>query len=195
MTTSRQKILTYLKKTRFASAHEIGRALKLSAPNVRHHLSILCADGRVEAASVRGGAKRGRPEKLYSLSPAALGDNLPALTLALLAENPNPKVIGARMARSLGLVETASTGVMAKRLAALVEKLNELHYQARWEAGAQGPRLLFGRCPYARVIEGHPEICKMDEAMLGTALARPIEAARRNEPPSQGSCPLLFKIG
>ncbi|NOH03540.1 MAG: hypothetical protein HND47_17050 [Chloroflexi bacterium] len=75
------------------------------------------------------------------------------------------------------------------------KKLNDLHYQARWEAGAQGPRLLFGRCPYARVIEGHPEICKMDEAMLEAALARPIEAARRNEPPGKGLCPLLFRIG
>ncbi|NOH03541.1 MAG: ArsR family transcriptional regulator [Chloroflexi bacterium] len=89
--TSRQKILTYLKKTRSASAREIARALKLSAPNVRHHLSILCSDGRVEPTSVRGGAKRGRPEKLYSLSQAALGDNLPALTLALLEEKTNAK--------------------------------------------------------------------------------------------------------
>ncbi len=48
MITARQKVLAHLKKTRAASAREIARALNMSAPNVRHHLSVLCSDGRVE---------------------------------------------------------------------------------------------------------------------------------------------------
>ncbi len=48
--TTRQRILSHLKKTRAASAREIARALNLSAPNVRHHLGVLASDGRVEAA-------------------------------------------------------------------------------------------------------------------------------------------------
>ena len=52
MLTARQKVLAHLKKTRSASAREIARALKMSAPNVRHHLSVLCSDGRVEFVSV-----------------------------------------------------------------------------------------------------------------------------------------------
>ena len=86
MTASRQKILTHLKKTRSASAREIARALKLSAPNVRHHLSVLCSDGRVELTALNNREGRGRPEKVYSLSEAALGDNLSALAEAVLAE-------------------------------------------------------------------------------------------------------------
>ena len=41
MITARQKVLAHLKKTRAASAREIARALNMSAPNVRHHLSVL----------------------------------------------------------------------------------------------------------------------------------------------------------
>jgi predicted ArsR family transcriptional regulator len=59
---------------------------------------------------------------------------------------------------------------ISKRLAMLVEKLNERHYQSRWEAGAEGPRVIFGRCPYAAVIEGHPELCRMDAEVLVRAL-------------------------
>ena len=86
MLTARQKVLAYLKKTRAASAREIARALKMSAPNVRHHLSVLRSDGRVEFAALNNREGRGRPEKLFSLSQAALGDNLSALANALLTE-------------------------------------------------------------------------------------------------------------
>lgn len=194
MTTSRQKILAHLKKTRSASAREVARALKLSAPNVRHHLSVLCSDGRVEMTAVHNREGRGRPEKVYSLSEAALGDNLSALAEAVLTVAGS--TLSMEAVAHLVLDENLFAGQsMNKRLALLVEKLNEMHYQARWEAGAGGPRVLFGRCPYARVIEGHPEICTMDAALLQNALARPVSALKKNETPVKGLCPFIFQIG
>lgn len=193
MLTSRQKILTHLKKTRFASAREIARALKLSAPNVRHHLSILCSDGRVEMTSTHNREGRGRPEKVYSLSQAVLGDNLSALADAVLSEAGTTLNMEA-VARQI-LDANQFTGLsMNRRLALLVEKLNEMHYQARWEAGAGGPRVLFGRCPYAQVIEGHPELCTMDTAILKNALTRDVSQARKNEVSTKGMCPFVFQI-
>ena len=194
MTTSRQKILTHLKKTRSASAREIARALKLSAPNVRYHLSVLCSDGRVEMTAIHNREGRGRPEKVYSLSEAALGDNLSALAEAILIVAGSTLKMEA--VASLILDESQFAGQsMNKRLALLVEKLNEMHYQARWEAGAGGPRVLFGRCPYARVIEAHPEICTMDVALLQKTLARPVSALKKNETKVKGMCPFIFQIG
>lgn len=163
--TTRQRILNHLKKTRSASAREIARALNLSAPNVRHHLGVLSADGRVESAAFPKREQRGRPEKSYSLSQAALGDNLSALTEALLAE-AGSKVDWEAVARRLVGAADVSQLPAAARLRALVEKLNGMHYQSRWEAGADGPRVLFGRCPYAAVIERHPELCQMDVQVL-----------------------------
>lgn len=193
MTTSRQKVLNHLKKTRSASAREIARALKMSAPNVRHHLSILCADGRVEMTESRPGDGRGRPEKLFSLAQSALGDNLSVLADALLDERFDPERIGSHIAISQGLKGIESQP-MTKRLAVLVEKLNGMHYQARWEAGAEGPRILFGRCPYSKVIENHPELCTMDEALLKTAMTRVVHPVRRSGL-KPGMCPFLFEIG
>ena len=84
VTNSRHKVLAYLTRTRTASVREISRALKMSAANVRHHLRVLVSDGRLELASVREREGRGRPEKMYSLPHAVLGDNLSALADTLL---------------------------------------------------------------------------------------------------------------
>ncbi len=75
----------------------------------------------------------------------------------------------------------------AARLRVLVEKLNGMHYQSRWEAGADGPRVLFGRCPYAAVIEGHPELCQMDVRVLENFLGREVRQLAKVEK-TQGMC-------
>jgi predicted ArsR family transcriptional regulator len=193
MITVRQKVLAHLKKTRAASAREIARALNMSAPNVRHHLSVLCSDGRVEFTSVNNREGRGRPEKMYSLSQSALGDNLSALTNALLTEAGSGLNVEALASRILNSSQFANLPV-AKRLVLLIEKLDEMHYQARWEAGAEGPRVIFGRCPYAKVIDGHPELCKMDTVLLGNSLGRSIVRLQKNEAGARGTCPFLFQV-
>ena len=165
MTTARQKVLTYLTKNRTASAREISRSLKMSEATVRHHLRVMVADGRLEIESVRGLGGRGRPEKVYSLPRAVLGDNLSALSDALLVEAGSRVRMEALAKRLAGGMNFTSQPT-AKRLNLLVEKLNQMNYHARWEAGAGGPRILFGHCPYAMVIRNHPELCAMDAAML-----------------------------
>jgi len=193
VTTVRQKVLAHLKKTRTASAREIARALKMSAPNVRHHLSVLCSDGRVDFVSVNNREGRGRPEKMYSLSEAALGDNLPALTNALLTE-AGPKLNVEPLAnRILDAGQFASLPI-TKRLSLLVEKLNEMHYPTHWEAGSEGPRIIFGRCPYAKVIAGHSEICKMDAMVLSAALGRAVIPSPKNDSSGRGACPFVFQV-
>jgi predicted ArsR family transcriptional regulator len=194
MITVRQKVLAYVKKIRAVSAREIARALKMSAPNVRHHLSVLCSDGRVEVVAVNNRKGRGRPEKLYSLSQAAMGDNLSALADALLAEAGSRIKLDSLAGRILDPEQFAGLPV-TKRLVRLVEKLNEMHYAARWEAGADGPRLIFGHCPFANIIESHPALCKMDTAMLELSLARPIVLFPKHEGSGIGLCPFVFRVG
>jgi predicted ArsR family transcriptional regulator len=165
MITARQKVLTYLTKTRTASAREIGRGLKMSPATVRHHLRVLVAEGRLEISFERGREGRGRPEKVYSLPRAALGDNLSALGDAVLAEAGASVQMEALAKRLAGNASFADHPI-AKRLNLTVEQLNKMNYHARWEAGPQGPRLIFGHCPYAAIIGKHPELCKMDEALI-----------------------------
>lgn len=190
VTTVRRKILAYMTKYRTSSAREISRGLKMSAATVRHHLRILLSDGRLESASVRVRAARGRPEKVYSIPLAALGDNLSALSEALLAETGRTVGIEALAKRLAGESDFASQPI-ARRLNLVVEKLNQMNYHARWEAGSDGPRAIFGHCPYAAIVARHPELCKMDalllEKMMG-ASAEPLTTIR------EGSSSCVFAM-
>jgi predicted ArsR family transcriptional regulator len=192
MVTARQKVLAYLTKNRIASAREISRALKMSAATVRHHLRVMVADGRLELSFVRGREGRGRPEKVYSLPSAALGHNLSALLDAILAESG----ISIRMealAERLAAGANFTNQPISKRLSLAVETLNEMNYHSRWEAGPQGPRLIFGHCPYAAIIGKHPELCRMDEhlihELMGDSATQTFKIGR------DGSAMCVFALG
>jgi predicted ArsR family transcriptional regulator len=192
MVTARQKVLTYFSKTRTASAREISRSLKMSSATVRHHLRVLTADGRLEMTFLRGREGRGRPEKVYSLPRSALGDNLAALGDAVLVEAGN-SIQMAMLAKHLAGEADFSGQPVARRLHASVEKLNQMNYHARWEAGPQGPRLIFGHCPYAALIGKHPELCQMDEALLGQLMGDAVTQMYRIG--KDGSSLCVFALG
>ena len=177
--TTRQKILDYLKRNRTVSSREIAHALRMTPANARYHLGILAADGRVELINQRQ-VGRGRPEKVYQLSGTLVGNNLSALADALLVEAGDGlrmEAVGKRLAEERS-VEGHS---LMRRLAFTVERLNEMHYQARWEAGAEGPRIVLGHCPYASVIGKHPELCQMDSALLEEFLGGQVQQVAKLE--------------
>ena len=192
MTTARQKVLTYLNKSRTASAREIARSLRMSAATVRHHLRVLAADGRLELSSVRGRDGRGRPEKIYSLPRAALGTNLAALSEALLAE-AGPGIRMESLAKQLAKVDNFAGQPLARRLNLTIERTNGMNYHARWEAGSEGPRVVFSHCPYAAIIEKHPELCKMDEALLKDLVGQPARQILKIG--KEGSSVCVFIVG
>lgn len=164
----------------------------MSVANVRHHLRVLASDGRLEIVSPRGSEGRGRPEKIYSIPRTALGDNLPRLSEALLAEAGSGVRVEVLARRLVGESNLKSEPV-AKRLNLLIEKLNQMKYHARWEAGPEGPRVIFGHCPYAAIIEKHPELCRMDEALLKELMGQSAEQLAKIG--RDGSLACLFAIG
>jgi len=189
--TSRQKILDYLKRSRAASSREVARALRMTPANARRHLGILAADGRVEVVSQRQ-AGRGRPGKVYCLSGTLAGDNLSALAEALLTEagaSVGMEALGRRLAGEA----VPSHLPLMRRLAAAVERLNGMRYQARWEAGAEGPCMILGHCPYAAVVGRRPELCRMDAALLGSLLGGEALQVAKMEPGGAQSC--VFRLG
>jgi predicted ArsR family transcriptional regulator len=177
--TTRQKILDYLKRNQTVSSREVARVLQMTPANARHHLGILAADGRVEVFSQRQGG-RGRPEKVYRLAGTLLGDNLSVLVEALLTEAGGKVEIEAVGQRIAGGSPPAGQPLM-RRLTSTVDRLNEMHYQARWEAGAAGPRIVLGHCPYVAVIGKHPALCKMDVALLEKLLGGDVDQTARLE--------------
>ena len=190
--TTRQKILDYLKRNRTAASQEIARALRMTPANARRHLGILAADGRVEVVSQRREG-RGRPLKVYRLAGTLVGDNLAALAEALLTEAGEKVAMDALGDRLAG--EGPGTGQpLMRRLTSTVGRLNQLHYQARWEAGAGGPRVVLGHCPYAAVIEGHPELCEMDVAILGKLLGGYVKQSAKLETGAGGGRFCAFEV-
>ncbi len=148
----------------------------MSAANVRHHLSLLMADGRVAVSGERRQGGRGRPVKVYGPSESLIGNNWLlvsdqlldelALRLAPSSHQEALRAVAHRLARAGEIEQTAPASSAPGRLTQTVERLNKLHYAAKWEAGAEGPRVLFARCPYSAIIGKHPELCRMDVGLL-----------------------------
>jgi predicted ArsR family transcriptional regulator len=194
---TRQQIIKYLHSHRSATSTELGRALLVTPANIRHHLKLLEKDDLVKVIGHEAAHGRGRPTNLYGLTDHALTHNLDGLSDALLGtlfscELPT-KVIVNRVARNLiGTYKPASTRLtLMKRV---VEKLNQLKYEAAWEASPNGPKIIFRNCPYALIISEHPEICDIDTAMLTYALKRPFIQSAKLERSPDGSSHCAFVL-
>jgi predicted ArsR family transcriptional regulator len=200
--TSRQRILAYLRDHNGVSADEMSRALRVTASNIRHHLSILVSDGRVKNIGARPGNSRGRPVQIYGLSDAAVGDNLAGLADALLSEMlnnvspPELEELLKALAARLAAIKTGETpGYITRRLALTIEQLNRLGYASRWEAHASGPRVIFEHCPYAVVIGHHPELCQMDAFLLVDLLKTGVTQLSKLELNTRGLPFCMFVVG
>ena len=203
MTTARQKIFTYISKRRSASAAEIARDLRMTSANARHHLTHLLKNGQIEIVGKRSaGKKGGRPVQLYAVSRSVLGDGLPALSHHLLAEMlgsvnaPQRTSLIQKLGQRLASPRAgASSTSPMLRLNETVKHLNKLGYESRWEAHASGPRIILGHCPYATIIDSHPELCEMDAELLAECLAQRVEQIGKLEGAESGRPYCIFGAG
>jgi predicted ArsR family transcriptional regulator len=200
--TSRQRILAYFGAHNGVSAAEMSRALRVTAANIRYHLSILVADRRVKIIGVRPGDARGRPVQIYGLSDAKVGDNLAGLAEVLLLEIlenvPAPvldTLLQSLAARLASAQSGGATGHITRRLSLTIEQLNRLGYASRWEAHAAGPRVIYEHCPYATIIDRHPELCRMDVFLLADLLKSNVTQSARLELNARGLPFCMFIIG
>jgi predicted ArsR family transcriptional regulator len=198
--TSRQRIIEYIQSKEVVTALEISRALHMTPAKARHHLSILRDEGVVYVFGQRAGSGRGRPLDLYCLWRPISLHNLDGLAGALLAEvceleNPEEQEeILERLARRLLHPPPTERVNLTQRLSQSVQHLNRMSYQARWEAHAQGPRVILQHCPYAAVVEQHPEVCRMDQFLLRNLLSLPVQQLSRLEKIPSGFRQCVFKL-
>jgi predicted ArsR family transcriptional regulator len=193
---TRQQIIGYLKKYRLATPLDMSRSLQVTAANIRHHLKILKEAGLVEVVGKQPGRGRGRPMMLYRLTENALHNNLEGLSSALLQtlqinSQGNREQLAEVATHLLSDYEAASN--IHSRLKQTVEKLNQLHYQASWEASPSGPRIIFRNCPYAPILDDHPELCRMDVILLLKMLRQPFEQTAKLEWQPDGAPHCIFE--
>jgi predicted ArsR family transcriptional regulator len=177
MQLTRQQIIDYLQANRMATAIEMSQALQVTAANIRHHLKLLTISELVEVVGSQPRHGRGRPMQLYSLTENALKHNLDGLASALLCT----LLTGSNESEKLNQIATylledyqAASNIHA-RLNQAIKHLNELHYQASWEASPNGPRLILRNCPYASILLQHPELCRMDTELLAQMLGQTMQ--------------------
>ena len=197
---TRLRILEYLRKQQTASVHELSSALAMTGANVRHHLAVLESNQLIELVSQRREG-RGRPVNVYGLSRQVLGDGLDGLAGAMLetfirATPLADQAAGLRcMASTLGGIAIPDPHTpLSRRLTQAVERLSELHYQARWEAGIDGAHVILGHCPYAAIIAAYPELCRMDAFLLEQRSGSPVEQVARLQGSAKGYPFCTFRV-
>lgn len=183
MSSTRQQIISMLRNQKYLSAREISRALDLTPANIRHHLSILEQEGVIEPVGRLTSKDRGRPAQVFTLTHQSQSHNLDRLSNALLEEllqnnrRGSSNDILARLASRLAQPLPPPSPSLTQRLYQAVQRLNELNYQARWEAHAEAPRIYLEHCPYAMLLPEHPELCQIDQLLLSTLIDHPVTLA------------------
>jgi len=190
MKSTRQRLLELLKNRNNQTAAELSRALGVTQADARYHLSKMVNEGLIVVVGQQRAGRRGRPARRYALAEAALKDNFDLLSSALLTitladlSQEEQKSFLCRVAAAL-VGETDLQGPLSQRLVRAIEKLNELGYVSRWEAHATAPRLILENCPFAKLLNQHPQLCQLDACMLEILLdERVLQIESRADNPS-----------
>ncbi len=184
---TRGRIITLLRRAS-RTVDELAQALELTDNAVRAHLATLERDGFVMQHGVRRGG--GKPSFVYDLTPEAeylfpksygqvLNQLLEALDERMTSEELEEllRTVGRRIAAKWNI----PPGDLSVRLEAAVEVLNELGGMAELETG-EGCFCIRGySCPLAMAVPGHPEVCRLAEALLTELVGVPVkEQCERN---------------
>jgi predicted ArsR family transcriptional regulator len=190
--TTQLRIMNFLRKQGSATVHELSRAFRLSGANIRHHLAVMKSNDLIESISQQRQGK-GRPVWVYGLSQRVLGDGLDNLVRAIFdalfrtKSDEDREAYLKSVAVSLGGKNPSRTELLQPaHLNRVIDRLNELHYQARWEAGLDGPHVILGHCPYATIIATYPELCRMDALLLLQHIGLPVEQTAKLQPSAKG---------
>lgn len=200
MKRTRQLIIEHLQEKDVATATEISNALGVTAANIRHHLSILQNEGVVQIMGQRPGSGRGRPTYIHALTHHAQRHNLNGLANALLAEfigTLSPEARDSALKRLVVRLLNNQSVVrenLTQRLYQAVRRLNQLNYQARWEAHAVAPHLILGHCPFAAILPEHPELCNLDAHLIEHLLNIPIKQTDKLARDDQGMTYCTFLV-
>ena len=198
--TTRQKILEIIEKHQAISTQEIGIILGLTKANIRHHLTTLIKYSLIEIVGQIHDS-RGRPTLIYGLSGRLLGDGMDILATILLEElqagvKDDERIVKLKdmSKRLVDKINRSDIDHKSKRLSELVEKLNGSHISIYWQASSSGPQIIFLRCPYARIINEHPELCNFDNFILEEFLGLKVIQISKLTPTSKGTKQCVFQI-
>ncbi len=184
---TRGKIVTLLRRSS-RTVEELAQELALTDNAVRAHLATLERDGIVQQRGERRGS--GKPAYIYDLTPEAeflfpkeYGPVLHQL-LDVLSEQMTPEemeVVLRKVGRSIATRWGTVSGDLRTRLEGAVAVLNELGGMTELEACDGHTYCIRGySCPLAAAVPGHPEVCRLAEALITELVGVPVQEQCEN---------------
>jgi predicted ArsR family transcriptional regulator len=202
MQATRRRILNLLLSDTPLSIDELARSLKMTKPNVRHHIKILEAEGFLIPIGQKETQGRGRPAALYAPTLAARQGDLELLVLALwreyFGEHPSKQRTNRqrRLARRLigRYLPLPLDTPLPQRLYETVRIMNSIGYDAHWEAHADSPHLILAHCPFNAIYAEQADLCGLDACVMEILLGSKVEqiSCRKQHAGTGSSC--QFKI-
>ena len=194
MQSTKEQILTFLKRTGGGTVDEIARSFGLARMTVRQHLAALERDGFVRSREER--RRTGRPHLLFSLSDSGQEkfprryDRLADLALqeVALLEADEIAGLGPEDKKRLLLRKMADRVFhqheakvrdkpLTDRVAMVAEILREEGGFAEWTAEGAGFEIVDYNCVYRRVADSHKDVCDWHVQLLGKLLDRPVKCS------------------
>lgn len=200
MKTARQQIIEFLKHNKTATSRELSHALSTTQANIRHHLSNLQREGVIEITGESTSRTPGRPLKIYSLTSESHNHNLDRISSALLdlyfankTQEEISDILRMIADKMLANYDYNSTNI-AQRFYKTINVLNRMHYQARWEARANAPQLIFEHCPYLAILNQYPVMCTYDKLLIEKMLGKSVEQTGKLILDNRGRKRCIFNI-
>lgn len=177
---TRWSVIKALRACGGATVTELAEMVGVKPVTIRHHLISLQAEGLVDVTMKRHGV--GRPSHFYRLTRKAdrlfphsyhvLVDRL----LGEIKENFPPETVNMLIE---SLADSMASDVRREvadlppeeRRARLVEWMEAHGLTVRWRQSEDGLlQLVKYHCPYYAVGDDHPELCRIDEAMVSAVI-------------------------
>ncbi len=184
MKSTRDRILQTLLSHPRSTINELADAVGINAISVRHHLTSLQAESLVAAEEERHGV--GRPRLVYFLTEKGL-ERFPTRYLRLtnrlldqLKESmPQPTVNGLFVQMAANIAASYSSKIqslnMEEKLNLIKELLTQEGFSVEWEKLGDVYHIREITCPYYHIGQSHPEVCSVDQTVISTVLALPVE--------------------
>ena len=192
MRTTREQMLTHIKRAGGASVGGLANALGLARMTVRQHLAGMERDGFVVSREERTG--KGRPHFLFSLSDRGeeffpkrydrLADLLlqevavlDADDIAGLSPEEKKRKLLMKMAERVYLENEALVDgkSLAERVAVTAQILDEEGGFAEWRSDDGGYEIINYNCVYRWVVGSHGDLCEFDEAVISRLLGQDVQ--------------------
>lgn len=195
MKSTKEQILSHLKRSGGSAIDEIADTFGLARMTVRQHLTGLERDGLLESREERG--KSGRPHMVFSLSDSGeemfpkrydrLADlllkeaaSMTAEEITGLNEEERKRLLLQKMVERVYRDHEAKIGnkTLPERVEMVADILREEGGFADWSVSGDSYEIIDYNCVYRKVVDSHPGVCDWHVSLLGRLLGEKVECSQ-----------------